>query len=258
VLNILATQRIRQRVDMRSHRAVTRVLLVADALLALSVIGFALAGAFWQAVVAFIAVSLLRSLSGPLFTAWLNQQVTDPAVRATVLSMSGQADALGQFAGGPVIGAIANRFAIRTALTIAGCLLAPSLPLYLSALRHPTAEHNAPTIRLDAKSANDAKKAVRVTGAGRNTAVFALVSDQKLSIAALICRPAPSPIAGKGLATAPTASDRLDRLVEIVPCSRSVQPVPHNRRASARRTIAILMQEIAEHLKPCAQCPRAG
>jgi hypothetical protein len=68
--------------------------------------------------------------------------------RATVLSMSGQADALGQFAGGPVIGAIANRFAIRTGLTIAGCLLAPSLPLYLSALRHPTAEDTTPTIRL--------------------------------------------------------------------------------------------------------------
>ena len=34
-------------------------------------------------------------------TTWVNEQITDSSVRATVISMTGQADAIGQVAGGP-------------------------------------------------------------------------------------------------------------------------------------------------------------
>ncbi len=47
---------------------------------------------------------------------WLNQQIADSSVRATVISIFGQADAIGQTAGGPVLGVIGNVFGIRAAL----------------------------------------------------------------------------------------------------------------------------------------------
>jgi hypothetical protein len=59
----------------------------------------------------------------------LNQNIRSE-VRATVLSMNGQADALGQVAGGPAIGAIGSAFSIRAALVLSGLLITPALALY--------------------------------------------------------------------------------------------------------------------------------
>ena len=58
-------------------------------------------------------------------------------MRATVLSITGQADAVGQAAGGPVLGAIGNVWGIRAALTV-GALVAHARrsALYARALRH--------------------------------------------------------------------------------------------------------------------------
>lgn len=55
-------------------------------------------------------------------------------MRATVLSLRGQADALGQIGGGPVIGLVATISSLRAALVGAG-LLSPALLLYGRALR---------------------------------------------------------------------------------------------------------------------------
>jgi hypothetical protein len=57
-------------------------------------------------------------------------------VRATVISMGSQANALGQTAGGPVIGAVGTLAGIRAALALAGLILSPALALYGRALRH--------------------------------------------------------------------------------------------------------------------------
>ena len=73
---------------------------------------------------------------GPLWSIWLNQQITDSSVRATVLSITGQADAVGQAAGGPVLGAIGNVWGIRAALATGALVLTPALGLYARALRH--------------------------------------------------------------------------------------------------------------------------
>jgi DHA3 family tetracycline resistance protein-like MFS transporter len=50
--------------------------------------------------------------------------------------MGGQANALGQIAGGPVIGAVGTLAGIRAALAVAGLILSPALALYGRALRH--------------------------------------------------------------------------------------------------------------------------
>jgi DHA3 family tetracycline resistance protein-like MFS transporter len=76
----------------------------------------------------------LRDVKGPLYTAWVNQRL-EPRVRATVNSMAGQADALGQILGGPVLGLIAQGASVGTAILIAALLLAPGLALFARTLR---------------------------------------------------------------------------------------------------------------------------
>ena len=124
---------LRRRVDTNSHSAVTRVLFAIDALLIAGMAAFALAGSFAVAAITFVAASVLREVSSPLTSAWINQSI-DPRVRATVISMSGQADAIGQIAGGPGIGAIGSAFSLRAALSAATVALVPSLLLYARAL----------------------------------------------------------------------------------------------------------------------------
>jgi DHA3 family tetracycline resistance protein-like MFS transporter len=90
---------------------------------------FALAGNFWVALAAFLLNGAFLALYSPLYLSWLVQQI-DPEVRATVLSMTSQTNALGQIAGGPGVGAIGTAFSLRAALVVAGLLTAPIAGLY--------------------------------------------------------------------------------------------------------------------------------
>ena len=94
-----------------------------------------------QVFVLFWAVSVSRGLIGPLYTAWVNRRL-DSRVRATVLSMSSQVDAIGQIAGGPILGAVGN-LSVRAAITLSGLVLSPVLALFGRAARQsslPAAE----------------------------------------------------------------------------------------------------------------------
>ncbi len=125
---------IARRLDLTSYRAVTRALLIINLLLVVAVIGFALAPTLAAALAVLVLVKQLLGLDGPLRAAWINQRL-DPQVRATVLSMAGQVDALGQVGGGPVLGAIGLRMGLRAALAAAGVMLSPALALYASTQR---------------------------------------------------------------------------------------------------------------------------
>ncbi|HKC77322.1 MAG TPA: hypothetical protein VKB70_02935, partial [Gaiellaceae bacterium] len=98
---------------------------------------FGLAWSAWAAIVALLSVFLARNLINPLYTIWLNEQITESSVRATVFSISGQADAIGQAAGGPVIGAIGNIWGIRAALLAGATALVPAAALFA----HATGKH---------------------------------------------------------------------------------------------------------------------
>ncbi len=67
--------------------------------------------------------------------AWMNQRL-DPDVRATILSLTGQAESVGQAVGGLVIGMLANAFTVPLALLAAGGLLIPALGFIHRANRH--------------------------------------------------------------------------------------------------------------------------
>jgi DHA3 family tetracycline resistance protein-like MFS transporter len=134
-LNIGVTEIVRRRVNMSSHRAVARTLTLSTAFLVLSYLGFAVAGNLALAVVASTLVMMIRRINTPLQTAWINQHV-ESRVRATVISITGQADAIGQTIGGPGVGYVGLLAGVRTALFVGGWILAPALALYARTLRH--------------------------------------------------------------------------------------------------------------------------
>jgi hypothetical protein len=135
-----ALTRVIPRVDRGGTPAVARMLVVFTLATIVGQIAFALAGSFGLVMTIFLAAVIARSLLAPLYTTWLNRQITDSSVRATVLSISGQANAVGQASGGPVLGAIGNGFGIPAALTTGALFLLPALGLYARALRHEGVE----------------------------------------------------------------------------------------------------------------------
>jgi hypothetical protein len=77
-----------------------------------------------------------RRMIEPLYLIWLNRNIQDSSVRATVISMTNQAGALGEAGGGPVVGTIGTLVSIRAALVFAGLALTPAIALFARALRH--------------------------------------------------------------------------------------------------------------------------
>lgn len=136
LLAIFVARPVNRRLEQVGQLTVTWVLLALDVVLIASVVLFGLAGAFWLALVAMLFVNVARSLAMPLFTSWLNQSIENSSVRATVMSITSQADAVGQWTGGPAIGAIGNAFGIRAALVTGAFFLSPAVALYGRALRH--------------------------------------------------------------------------------------------------------------------------
>ncbi len=129
LLGIGAIQFTRKRLDTTSHNRIARALFLISAMISSAVIAFALTRDFFIAAAMYWVAQVMRRLAGPIHDAWVNQRL-DSSVRATVISMSSQADALGQIAGGPAVGAIGSAISIRAAIVTSGVILLPVLWLY--------------------------------------------------------------------------------------------------------------------------------
>jgi DHA3 family tetracycline resistance protein-like MFS transporter len=134
LISLVTTELARRRVDIQRPLPLAGALLVNASLIILSLAGFALVKTFWLAIVLYWLIGALRNIAAPLHAAWFNLNIDDSQVRATLFSVSGQADAIGQIVGGPGVGAIGNR-SLRTALLSSAALLTPVLPLYGVVLR---------------------------------------------------------------------------------------------------------------------------
>jgi hypothetical protein len=136
VFGFFGTGVLIRRFERGGRKVVSSSLLALTALELAAMLVFALTHSRWVAIAGILGVFFARDLQGPLYTIWLNEQITDSTVRATVLSISGQADAIGQAGGGPVLGAIGNAWGIRTALAAGAGAIAPALALYVRAIGH--------------------------------------------------------------------------------------------------------------------------
>ena len=126
VLSVGFTEIVRRRIDTQNPRQIARFILWMTAGLILSMLGFARAPLFGAALLCFWAIYVIRGIVGPLYTAWMNQRL-DSNVRATVLSMSSQVDAIGQIAGGPALGLVGSLVSIQAAISAGSLLLSPAL-----------------------------------------------------------------------------------------------------------------------------------
>lgn len=106
-----------------------RLLSICQACQVAGVVVFAISGNLWLTFAMLWLRGALSAISGPVESAWLNRNL-DPATRATVISMSGQANAVGQIAGGPVLGWVGSAVSIRAALLGSAIVLSPTVALY--------------------------------------------------------------------------------------------------------------------------------
>ena len=128
LLAALATWWVEKRVNLNSLPRLVRLLGITSLLLVGALFGYATAGSLGFAIGLIWSISALREVIYPLYIAWVNHRL-DPAVRATVLSMSGQVDAIGQIAGGPALGLVAKQVSIQAGLLGSAALLTPVLLL---------------------------------------------------------------------------------------------------------------------------------
>ena len=131
---LAVTEIVKRRVAGTGQRFAVTLLTAQNVLLILGLLAFGLTRSFAVAIAAYGAIYVLRHAGRPIFMAWINRGI-EPQVRATVLSTINQMDAIGQVAGGPGIGAIANRWGLRTTMVVVAALLAPVVGLYSKARR---------------------------------------------------------------------------------------------------------------------------
>lgn len=134
MVSIAATEVASRRTDTTNHIRIARALMGITIVLIAGLIGFAQARWLIGLVAAYWIIYVSRNLINPLYTAWVNQKL-DSTVRATVLSMSSLVDAIGQVAGGPLIGLIGNLSGVRIAISISSLSLTPILLLFNHTLR---------------------------------------------------------------------------------------------------------------------------
>jgi DHA3 family tetracycline resistance protein-like MFS transporter len=121
-----AAELLRRRLRPDDTDQTRRLVFAFTAVMVLGLLAYGLAPHIGVALIAFLGFSVARGLIGPLLNTWQNAQIDDPRVRATVLSLGGQSDALGQLAGGLPLGAVGNR-SLRAAFLVSALLLVPNL-----------------------------------------------------------------------------------------------------------------------------------
>lgn len=126
VITIFAVRFVEKRVDTGSPLAIGRAMLIVTGLISVSLIGFALSPLLLLSLGLYLSIAVFRDIAGPLQTAWVNKNL-DSQVRATVHSMFGQVDAIGQVLGGPIVAVIAAVGSAVASLVTSGLLLSPAL-----------------------------------------------------------------------------------------------------------------------------------
>ncbi len=133
LLVLPVTELVRRKLASNNQHMLTWLILAFNILLVSSIIVFALASNFYLALLAYWCSTVFRATLVPLSTTWITHN-SDPRIRATIISMFGQVDAIGQIAGGPGVGYIGSVVSIRAALLTTSAILAPAILFLLYGL----------------------------------------------------------------------------------------------------------------------------
>ncbi|MCM3620228.1 MFS transporter [Sutcliffiella horikoshii] len=129
LISIGAMEWYQKRFDVNKPKVIRYSLFYFTIAQIVFMIFFALTPYFYLSIFCFWILGIIGSITAPMYQAWLNQQLESKS-RATVLSIMGQGNAVGQGLGGPFVGIIATRYYIRTALVLSAILLIPAVVLY--------------------------------------------------------------------------------------------------------------------------------
>ncbi|WP_410208741.1 tetracycline efflux MFS transporter TetA(P) [Fusobacterium sp.] len=133
ILSAIAMQFISKKLEKEDENHSGKILLAINIFYILCMLVFALTRNFSLMLIAYLSTNMFRTINEPIFSAWLNNHIDDNA-RATILSMNGQINALGQILGGPIIGIIATKISISIGIACTSLLVTPVLVLYVIAL----------------------------------------------------------------------------------------------------------------------------
>ncbi len=147
-VGIVAGEALRRRFNMNSGRAMGRGLFWMTATMIVGLVVYGLTSSFIVAMLAFFAFNIARGLTGPVYGTWSNMHI-DSNVRATVLSMQSQTDAIGQIVGGPPLGAIGER-RLPLAFLASATILSPALWLLRHSERYQPVEEAAEAVAVEA------------------------------------------------------------------------------------------------------------
>lgn len=131
LLAVFATRQTEKYLERSHNVALWRILLVLSTILFACLLGFALVRNLAITLVLVLIIGVVREVTYPIYTTWVNHRLPSN-VRATVLSLSSQVDAVGQTIGGPVVGVVARQISIAVGLVTSSLMLLPILPLLYS------------------------------------------------------------------------------------------------------------------------------
>lgn len=130
LLSIFALEILNKRLHFNKLTLIIKVLIISSFIIILSLIGFSMTSNLYIALILFWIIGIMRSITDPLLDTMLNSIISDNSIRATIFSIRGQVDSIGQIIGGPIIGSFGVLFSIRAALLISAILLSPILLIY--------------------------------------------------------------------------------------------------------------------------------
>lgn len=137
-LSIIGLELLNSKIDFKNAKLVIKILSLSSFIIVISLVGFSMISNVYIALVLFWLIGIMRCITGPLLDTMLNDIVTDSSIRATIFSIRGQVDSIGQIAGGPIVGFFGVQFGIKVALLTSALLLSPVIIIYKVVLKNLT------------------------------------------------------------------------------------------------------------------------
>lgn len=117
-LNLSALSLLERRIDRLGHRALYLLMAFNNLVLLGALVCFAITAQFYLALLAYWGLMVARGVNDPLATLIMNDTIEDDEIRATVLSMKGLMDQIGQVVGGLLVGWLALQIGVGQSLLL--------------------------------------------------------------------------------------------------------------------------------------------